>query len=61
MMGLSKITRGLGKVGLALEAVRYIVLGGAAVVNAVRGKSVEEKENSAGEDDDPADQTVDRA
>lgn len=60
-MGLSKITRGLGKVGLALEAIRYIVLGGAAVVNAVRGKPVEEKQDRAGENDEPADQTVDRA
>lgn len=60
-MGLSKITLGLGKVGLALEAIRYIVLGGAAVVNAVRGKPVEEKQDRAGENDEPADQTVDRA
>ncbi|MGA1853022.1 hypothetical protein VH570_19500 [Sphingobium sp. HT1-2] len=60
-MGLGKITRGLGKVGLALEAVRYIVLGGAAVVDAVRGKPVEEKEDSAGEDGDRADKAVDRA
>ncbi|QHD68236.1 hypothetical protein GS397_15080 [Sphingobium yanoikuyae] len=60
-MGLGKITRGLGKVGLALEAIRYIVLGGAAVTDAVRGKPVEEKEDSAGEDGDSADQTVDRA
>jgi len=36
-------------------------LGGAAIVNAVRGKPVEEKESSAGEDEEPADQTVDRA
>ena len=60
-MGLGKITRGLGKVGLALEAIRYIVLGGAAIVNAVRGKPVEEKQDSAGENDEPSDQTVDRA
>jgi hypothetical protein len=60
-MGLGKITRGLGKVGLALEAIRYIVLGGAAIVNAVRGKPIEEKENSASEDDEPADQAVDRS
>lgn len=59
-MGLGKITRGLGKVGLALEAIRYIVLGGAAIVNAVRGRTVEEKEGSTGEDSDRADQTVDR-
>ncbi|MDV5823107.1 hypothetical protein [Sphingobium naphthae] len=59
-MGLGKITRGIGKVGLALEAIRYIVLGGVAVVNAVRGKTVKQKEDSAGEDDEPADQTVDR-
>lgn len=60
-MGLGKITRGLGKVGLALEAIRYIVLGGAAIVNAVRGKPIEEKQDSDDEDDEPADQTVDRA
>ncbi|MEO7468951.1 MAG: hypothetical protein ABIV36_18185 [Sphingobium limneticum] len=36
-MGLGKITRGLGKVGLAFEALGYVVAGGKALVRAVKG------------------------
>lgn len=55
-MGLGKITRGLGKVSLALEAIRYVVLGGVAVVNAVRRKPVEENADSDGESGQKGDQ-----
>jgi|GEM_PF-1072424 hypothetical protein len=46
-MGLGKITRGLGKVGLAFEALGYVWSAGGALVKAIRGKQ------SAG--DDPRD------
>ncbi|WIA58080.1 hypothetical protein N6H05_09895 [Sphingobium sp. WTD-1] len=36
-MGLGKITRGLGKVGLAFEALGYVAAGAKALVRAVRG------------------------
>jgi hypothetical protein len=36
-MGLGKITRGLGKVGLAFEALGYVVTGGKALVRAIKG------------------------
>lgn len=36
-MGLGKIARGLGKVGLAIEAARYAWIGGKALWEAVRG------------------------
>jgi hypothetical protein len=36
-MGLGKITRGLGKVGLAFEALGYVVVGGKALIRAVKG------------------------
>ena len=38
MMGLGKITRGLGKVGLAFEALAYVWSAGGALVKAIRGK-----------------------
>lgn len=37
-MGLGKITRGLGKVGLAFEALGYVWAAGSALVKAVKGK-----------------------
>lgn len=37
-MGLGKITRGLGKVGLAFEAVGYVWSAGSALVKQVKGK-----------------------
>mgnify|MGYP007095394611 CR=1 FL=1 len=36
-MGLGKITRGLGKVGLAFEALGYVVAGAKALVRGVKG------------------------
>ncbi|MBO9526406.1 MAG: hypothetical protein J7517_09800 [Sphingobium yanoikuyae] len=36
-MGLGKITRGLGKVGLAFEALGYVVTGAKALVRAIKG------------------------
>jgi len=36
-MGLGKITRGLGKVGLAFEALGYVVAGAKALVRSVKG------------------------
>lgn len=37
-MGLGKITRGLGKVGLAFEALGYVWSAGSALVKHVKGK-----------------------
>lgn len=37
-MGLGKITRGLGKVGLAFEALGYVWSAGSALVKRVKGK-----------------------
>lgn len=37
-MGLGEITRGLGKVGLALEALGYVWSVGSALVKRVKGK-----------------------
>lgn len=37
-MGLGKITRGLGKVGLAFEALGYVWSAGGALVKQVKGK-----------------------
>lgn len=37
-MGLGKITRGLGKVGLAFEALGYAWSAGSALVRRVKGK-----------------------
>lgn len=37
-MGLGKITRGLGKVGLAFEALGYVWSAGGALVRAIKGK-----------------------
>ena len=37
-MGLGKITRGLGKVGLAIEALRIVWIAGKALHGAVRGR-----------------------
>lgn len=36
-MGLGKITRGLGKVGLAFEALGYVVTGAKALMRAIKG------------------------
>ena len=44
-MGLGKITRGLGKVGLAIEAARYAWIGGKALWEAVRGQRSKEEAN----------------
>lgn len=35
-MGLGKITRGVGKVGMAIEALGYVVAGAKALVRAVK-------------------------
>lgn len=35
-MGLGKITRGLGKVGLAFEALGYVVAGAKVLVQAIK-------------------------
>lgn len=53
-MGLGKITRGLGKVGLAIEAARYAWIGGKALWEAVRG------DPAARRDDMRQDREVDR-
>ncbi len=37
-MGLGKITRAAGKIGLAIEVLTYVVRGGKALVSAIRGK-----------------------
>lgn len=37
-MGIGKIVRGLGKVGLALEGLGYAVAAGRALVRAVKGR-----------------------
>ncbi|WP_311267436.1 hypothetical protein [Sphingobium sp. WCS2017Hpa-17] len=36
-MGLGKIARGLGKVGLAIEGLGYIVAAGRALVKSIKG------------------------
>jgi hypothetical protein len=36
-MGIGKLARGLGKVGMLIEAVRVAYLAGAALVRAVKG------------------------
>ena len=49
MMGLGKITRGLGKVGLAFEALAYVWSAGGALVKAIRAKrSADDSPDSAG-------------
>lgn len=51
-MGLGKITRGLGKVGLALEALGYVIAGGKAVVKVIKGKGSDDQRAAAGQGDD---------
>lgn len=54
-MGLGKIARQLGKVGLAIEGLGYIVAAGRAVVKAVRGdpdKSAGSRAESSGSADE---------
>lgn len=54
-MGLGKITRGFGKIGLAFEALGYVVTGGKALVRAVRGAPDERRDDErqeAGGDSD---------
>ncbi len=54
-MGLGKITRGLGKVGLAFEALGYAWSAGGALVKAIRGKrSTGYPRDGAGGSDDRA-------
>ncbi|WP_313333229.1 hypothetical protein [Sphingobium yanoikuyae] len=49
-MGLGKITRGLGKVGLAFEALGYVWSAGGALVKAIKGKpSAGDRPNSGGD------------
>jgi hypothetical protein len=54
-MGLGKITRGLGKVGLAFEALGYVWSAGGALVKAIRGKrSARDPRDGAGGSDERA-------
>lgn len=54
-MGLGKITRGLGKVGLAFEALGYAWSAGGALVKAIKGKrSTRDPRDGAGGSDDRA-------
>ncbi|NBB37630.1 hypothetical protein [Sphingobium yanoikuyae] len=55
-MGLGKIARGLGKVGLAFEALGYAWSAGGALVKAIKGKrSTRDPGDGAGGFDDRAD------
>jgi hypothetical protein len=54
-MGIGKIARGLGKVGLLIEGVGYIVAAGRALVRSVKGDPTERR------DDDRQDQAPDTA
>ncbi|WP_313337455.1 hypothetical protein [Sphingobium yanoikuyae] len=40
---MGKITRGLGKVGLAFEALSYAITGGKAVMRAIKGNRSDEQ------------------
>lgn len=54
-MGLGKITRGLGKVGLAFEALGYVWSAGSALVKHVNGKrSARDPGDGTGSADDSA-------
>lgn len=54
-MGLGKITRGLGRVGLAFEALGYVWSAGSALVKRVKGKrSGRNPGDSAGAPDEGA-------
>ncbi len=54
-MGLGKITRGLGKVGLAFEALGYAWSAGGALVKAIKGKrSTRDPGDGPGDSDDRA-------
>ena len=60
-MGLGKITRGLGKVGLAFEALGYVWTAGKALASAVRGapggrRDDERQEPGGDSDNSPAGQ-----
>lgn len=55
-MGLGKITRGLGKVGLAFEALGYVVAGARALVRAVRGAPDGRRDDERQEQDQHTDE-----
>ena len=44
-MGLGKIARGLGKVGLLIEGVGYIVAAGRALVRSIKGDPAERRDD----------------
>jgi hypothetical protein len=48
-MGLSKLTRGLGKVGLAVEGVAYLAAAGRTLFAALRPRSTDPVADDAGE------------
>lgn len=45
-MGIGKLARGLGKVGMLIEAGRLAYLAGAALVRAVKGRRDAQQERS---------------
>lgn len=44
-MGVGKIARGLGKVGLLIEGVGYIVAAGRALVRSIKGDPAERRDD----------------
>ena len=53
-MGLGKIARGAGKIGLAIEGLGYIVAAGRALVTAIKGDPSDTEGRSNRRDQTPA-------
>lgn len=53
-MGLGRIARGLGKVGLLIEGVGYVVTAGRALWRAVRGSRSQQADDRGASDGDIA-------
>lgn len=56
-MGLGKIARGLGKVGLAFEALGYVVVGAKVLVRTVRGAPDGRRDDERQEQDQHTDES----
>lgn len=59
-MGIGRFARGLGKVGLAIEGLGYIVAAGRALVTAIKGdpaarREAEMRQDRAGDTDTTSD------
>ena len=51
-MGLGKIARGAGKVGLVLEAAGYVIAAGRALVNVIKGDPAARRDKGVRQDRD---------